>query len=106
MIHDTSRQHEYVVSVKWTGNLGHGTTSYRANSRDHNISVADRPPVPGSADPAFRGDPARYNPEDMLVGSLSACHMLWYLHLRTDAGGRFERAVLRSRIRIAATSDR
>jgi len=37
--------------------------------------------IPGSSDPAFHGDAARYNPEEMLVASLSTCHMLWYLHL-------------------------
>ncbi|MFQ5520678.1 MAG: OsmC family protein, partial [Candidatus Methylomirabilia bacterium] len=33
----------------------------------------------------MRGDPSRYNPEELLVAALSACHMLWYLHLCTDA---------------------
>ena len=37
----------------------------------------------GSSDPSFLGDPTRYNPEELLVSSLSACHMLWYLHLCT-----------------------
>jgi organic hydroperoxide reductase OsmC/OhrA len=27
-----------------------------------------------------------HNPEDMLLASLSACHMLWYLHLACKAG--------------------
>tara|TARA_B110000211_G_C14086713_1_gene556995 strand:- start:881 stop:1204 length:324 start_codon:yes stop_codon:yes gene_type:complete len=27
------------------------------------------------------GDSSRYNPEDLFMSSLSACHMLWYLHL-------------------------
>ena len=45
-----------------------------------------KPPLPGSSDPAFRGDPARWNPEELLVASLSTCHMLWYLHLCADAG--------------------
>ncbi len=35
----------------------------------------------GSADPAFRGETDRHNPEDLLVASLSACHMLTYLAL-------------------------
>jgi organic hydroperoxide reductase OsmC/OhrA len=42
--------------------------------------------IPGSSDPAFRGDPSRHNPEDLLLASLSACHMLWYLHLCAEAG--------------------
>lgn len=82
---DTRKEHAYAVDVEWTGNLGQGTESYRAFSRDHTISVPGKPVIPGSSDPAFRGDPARYNPEDLLVSSVSACHMLWYLHLCSDA---------------------
>lgn len=40
----------------------------------------------GSSDPLFRGDKTKHNPEDLLVSSLSACHMLWYLHLCSQAG--------------------
>jgi len=43
--------------------------------------VNDKPPIPGSSDPSFRGDKTRYNPEELLVASLSSCHLLWYLHL-------------------------
>ena len=66
-------------------NLGQGTSSYRAYSRNHEIFAVGKPVIPCSADPIFRGDPARYNPEDLLVASLSACHMLWYLHLCAEA---------------------
>lgn len=76
-----SREHDYTVTVDWTGNLGTGTSNYRAYDRRHEIAAEGKPPIPGSSDPAFRGDPARWNPEDLLVASLSACHMLWYLHL-------------------------
>ena len=79
--------HSYRVLTTWTGNLGTGTSQYRAYSRDHEISGPKKAaPIAGSSDPAFRGDPARYNPEDLLVGALSACHMLWVLHLCADAG--------------------
>lgn len=80
------REHSYQVAVRWTGNLGQGTSTYTGYKRDHEISVAGKPPVPGSSDPNFRGDRTRYNPEEMLVASLSACHMLWYLHLCSEAG--------------------
>ena len=79
-------EHIYSIQVTWTGNLGQGTSSYRAYARDHDIVSAGKPTIPGSADPAFRGDRTRYNPEDLLVASLSACHMLWYLHLAAEAG--------------------
>jgi len=50
------------------------------------IRISGKPDLPGSSDPAFRGDPARYNPEELLLASVSSCHMLWYLHLCAEAG--------------------
>src|SRR5229473_7317154 len=79
--------HNYRVSTVWTGNKGRGTNNYRSYARDHEISADGKSAaVLCSSDPAFRGDPSRYNPEELLVASLSACHMLWYLHLCADAG--------------------
>lgn len=79
-------RHEYAIRVEWRGNRGEGTSGYRAYDRAHEISAPGKPVIPGSSDPAFRGDRSRYNPEELLVSSLSACHMLWYLHLCADAG--------------------
>jgi organic hydroperoxide reductase OsmC/OhrA len=76
-----TRIHHYTATVRWTGNLGKGTVAYNAYSRNHDIDIAGKPVVHASADATFRGDPSRYTPEDMLVSSLSSCHMLWYLHL-------------------------
>ena len=81
-----AQQHRYSVSVDWTGNRGEGTSGYRAYDRAHRISSPGKPDLAGSSDPAFRGDAAAWNPEDLLVASLSACHMLWYLHLAAEAG--------------------
>jgi organic hydroperoxide reductase OsmC/OhrA len=80
------KEHHYKATITWTGNLGTGTSNYRAFSRNHEISVEGKPVIPASSDPAFRGDPSRYNPEELLVASLSDCHMLWYLHLCSEAG--------------------
>lgn len=80
------QKHFYKVSTKWTGNLGTGTSAYKAYLRNHLIQVEGKPPIECSADPAFRGDGGRYNPEEMLVAALSSCHMLWYLHLCAEAG--------------------
>ena len=80
------KEHHYAVTVDWTGNKGTGTSAYAAYARAHEIRIAGKPPIPGSSDPSFRGDPARYNPEELLVASLSTCHMLWYLHLCSVAG--------------------
>jgi organic hydroperoxide reductase OsmC/OhrA len=79
-------EHHYKVSIKWTGNTGAGTAGYTAYSRAHLISAEDKEPIAGSSDPAFRGDRSRYNPEELLLASLSSCHMLWYLHLCAEEG--------------------
>ncbi|QVQ50202.1 OsmC family protein [Spiractinospora alimapuensis] len=81
-----AREHRYAVEVVWTGNRGEGTTGYRAFDRNHEIRVEGKPTLTGSADPAFRGDPTHWNPEDLLVSSLSECHMLWFLHLAAVNG--------------------
>jgi organic hydroperoxide reductase OsmC/OhrA len=80
------RSHHYALTVKWTGNKGQGTTSYRAYDRSHLILLEGKPDLEGSSDAAFLGDPAKHTPENLLVASLSACHMLWYLHLCSEAG--------------------
>lgn len=84
--HMAAGTHRYQVAVTWTGNRGSGTSDYRAYGRDHTISVTGKPDLHGSADPAFRGDAACWNPEELFVAALSACHQLWYLHLCADAG--------------------
>lgn len=122
----SDHEHTYEVTVTWTGNLGDGTASYRGYGREHAVTADGPPPIEGSADPAFRGDPARWNPEQLLVASLSQCHMLWYLHLAAEAGlvvtaytdrprgtmvtgsdgsGRSTRVILRPDVTIRADSD-
>jgi organic hydroperoxide reductase OsmC/OhrA len=81
-----SASHSYELSLKWTGNTGSGTASYRVYGRDHEVSATGKPVIAGSSDPAFRGDPQRWNPEELLVAALSQCHMLSYLHLAANAG--------------------
>lgn len=75
-----AREHHYQLSVEWTGNSGKGTESYRSYQRDFVVTTANKPAIQGSSDPAFLGDATRWNPEDMLLASTSACHKLWYLH--------------------------
>ena len=120
------REHRYRLEIAWTGNRGTGTSAYAAYARDHEIRAPGKPALPGSSDPTFRGDPACWNPEELLVASLSACHMLWYLHLCAEAGvvvtdyldhaegimveprsgeAKFERVILKPRIRLAPGAD-
>ncbi len=80
------RQYHYRIVTAWTGNQGTGTSGYRDYNRNHVITVENKADILGSSDPAFRGDPTRYNPEELLVSSISGCHMLWYLHLCAEAG--------------------
>ena len=73
--------HHYNTTLSWTGNKGTGTSDYKAYERNHLLAVVGKPEIPASSDPKFKGDKTRYNPEELLVASLSGCHMLWYLHL-------------------------
>ena len=75
------RSHSYNLTITWTGNRGTGTSDYRAYDRNHIIQAENKIEIPGSSDPAFRGDKTRYNPEEFLVSALSTCHMLSYLHV-------------------------
>ncbi|MES2107107.1 MAG: OsmC family protein [Bacteroidota bacterium] len=115
-------EHNYKATITWTGNQGKGTADYRGYERSHEISIAGKPIIPASSDPSFRGDKTRYNPEELLLASLSSCHMLWYLHLcsvngvvvidyvdeakgvmeeTADGGGYFKEVTLHPKVTIA-----
>ena len=81
-----SNQHHYALTIQWTGNNGKGTSSYTGYDRSHSLSIENKPELLCSSDAAFRGDKTKYTPEDLLVASISSCHMLWYLHLCSEAG--------------------
>ncbi|MGD1069592.1 MAG: OsmC family protein [Bryobacteraceae bacterium] len=120
-------EHHYQTSLHWTGNTGQGTQRYTSYARDHEISGPNKlATIPGSSDPYFRGDPGRYNPEELLLAALSACHMLSYLHQcavngvvvaayednaegamveTADGAGHFTAAILRPSVTIAPGSD-
>ena len=78
--------HQYNIEVEWTGNKGSGTAGYNSYERSHTVKTGSKTAIECSSDPAFRGDPDVYNPEELFVSSISSCHMLWYLHLCTKAG--------------------
>jgi organic hydroperoxide reductase OsmC/OhrA len=80
------KQHSYKATIKWTGNKGAGTDSYSSYERSHEIIIENKMDILGSSDPAFRGDKTKHNPEELLLSSLSSCHMLWYLHLCAEEG--------------------
>jgi organic hydroperoxide reductase OsmC/OhrA len=118
--------HNYTSRIVWTGNRGEGTVHYRAYDRTWDIAVPGKPIMNCSNDPLLGGDPAKMNPEDLLLSALSACHMLWYLHFASDNGivvthyedspigtgeverggaGRFVSATLRPRVTVRAGTD-
>jgi organic hydroperoxide reductase OsmC/OhrA len=119
-----TRQHSYQTVVTWTGDRGTGTSGYREYGREHTVTADGPAPLAGSADPAFRGDPERWNPEQLLLAALSQCHMLSYLALcarhgvvvtgyvdrargtmaTQGTGGRFTSAVLRPVVRVASAA--
>ena len=121
------REHTYQIDLNWTGNSGEGTSTYRSYSRNHQFTGPGKPVLEGSSDPTFRGDGARYNPEELLVAALSSCHLLTYLHLcainnivvtaysdhatgsmkeTDDGGGQMTEVTLHPRVRITAASNR
>ncbi len=81
-----NKQHNYSLSLQWTGNTGTGTSTYTTYERSHTICIDNKVEILGSSDPAFRGDKTKHNPEEFLLASISSCHMLWYLHLCAAAG--------------------
>lgn len=78
--------HRYAATLTWTGAAQGPTRDYNVYSREYTVEIAGKPTMRGSADAAFRGDPALYNPEDLLLVALSACHMLSYLALGARLG--------------------
>ncbi|WP_345953666.1 OsmC family protein [Mucilaginibacter sp. PAMB04168] len=80
------KQHTYASTLTWTGNTGQGTSNYRVYERSYEISIGNKAVIQGSSDQAFRGDADKHNPEEMLLASLSSCHMLWFLHVCAEAG--------------------
>jgi organic hydroperoxide reductase OsmC/OhrA len=118
-------KHQYESHLRWTGAARGPTSSYAGYSRDYDIDVDGKATLHGSADPTFRGDASRHNPEDLLVAALSSCHLLSYLALAARAGihvtayedtavgqmmlqgngGHFTDVLLRPHVTIARGSD-
>ena len=74
------KTHLYQTKINWEGETKH----YSSYSRNHVLEIAGKEQaLELSSDPAFRGDARHYNPEELLLASISSCHMLWFLHLCT-----------------------
>ena len=120
------KTHRYTVDIAWTGNTGTGTKTYTAYARDFEVRNPEKAAILGSSDPHFRGEAARWNPEELFLAAISSCHELWYLHfcatskvnvvsyedtaegvMEEDglAGGKFTSVTLRPHVVITADSD-
>lgn len=123
----TIRTHEYALHAQWLGEGTGGTTTYAGYTRAIEVRVDGKAPLAVSAAAAFRGDPAKHDPEDLLLAALASCHMLSYLSLcarkrvtvlayeddvhatlvvHPDGSGEFESVTLRPRVTLAPGADR
>lgn len=78
---------DYLATVEWRSD---GSFREGRYSRAHRLSFDGGAVVAGSSSPHVvpppMSDPGGVDPEEALVASVSACHMLWFLHLARDAG--------------------
>jgi len=113
----------FLIQLQWQP--GDNNFTYNDYSREYSIDSEGKPQLIASAAPAYKGSTAHYNPEELLVASLSGCHMLSYLALAANskiqvlsysdqADGalekqgmafKFKEVTLRPRITISADSD-
>jgi organic hydroperoxide reductase OsmC/OhrA len=82
----TNDTHHYSTTLTWDGNRGTGTTTYAGYGREHHAIIDGKADLALSADPTFRGDAARHNPEDLLLIAVASCHMLSYLAIAAKRG--------------------
>jgi organic hydroperoxide reductase OsmC/OhrA len=75
----TMAEAHFYAKLVWSGGALGPTESVEHYSREFRAEFEGKPPLRGSADPAFHGDPTLYNPEDLLLSSVAASHMLSYL---------------------------
>ena len=118
-------KHLFESHLVWTGGKSGGTTGAATYSREYVIEIKGKEALKGSSAPAFQGDPALHNPEDLLMAALSGCHFLSYAALcahsgvnviayedtatgtmeKVDRVVRFTEVVLHPRVTIAKGSD-
>lgn len=71
------QEHHYTTTLSWRGSTGLGYEKY---GRGHDVAAPPaKTAMQMSSDPAFHGDPALLNPEQLLVMAASSCQMLSFL---------------------------
>ena len=119
------RMHRYEAKLVWTGGKD-PSAPFRKHDRSYDLNADGKPTISGSSDVAFRGSKSRWNPEDLMVAAISACHHLWYMGLcaaagivvrtykdaadgtmeeEADGAGQFVRVTLRPRVTLAPGAD-
>jgi organic hydroperoxide reductase OsmC/OhrA len=76
------------VTVRWTLQQGDDFAAGRYR-RTHLLSFDGGAKVMGSSSPSVVphwSDPAAVDPEELLIASVSSCHMLWFLDLARHDG--------------------
>jgi organic hydroperoxide reductase OsmC/OhrA len=74
-----SEVHTFSSSLQWTRTTA--SFSYDDYNRSHELMTGSGVSVAATSAPAFRGSASRANPEELLLASLSSCHMLTFLAL-------------------------
>ena len=76
-------EHKYQLKLNWTGG---SEIDAIQNDRMYEVLIDRKPTIYGSADKPFFGDPEKYNPEDLLLAALSACHMMSFMYVCRKLG--------------------
>lgn len=110
--------HSFNVNLEWE-KLNEGNS--KRISKSHKVLIDGKPHLDVSAAKSFKGDPTLYNPEDLLLSSLTSCHMMSYLYccsisdidviayqdeseaileVNPDGSGKITKVILRPRVEI------
>ncbi|MCU1496785.1 MAG: osmotically inducible protein OsmC [Acidimicrobiales bacterium] len=75
--------HTYRSTLSWAGSTGLG---YERYDRAHRVETPPAAsPLELASDPAFHGDPALTNPEQLLLAAASSCQLLSFLAVAARA---------------------
>ncbi|APA00137.1 OsmC family protein [Flavobacterium commune] len=74
-------KHLFKAKLNWTSVPKETNSNSKKYSKTHQIAIEGKAILDVSAAKAFKGDPALYNPEDLLLSSVVSCHMMSYLYV-------------------------
>lgn len=117
--------HTFRSHLRWTGAALGPTGRDVTYSREQTVSFDGKPDIVASSAPAYGGDPALHDPENLMMASLSTCHALTYLAVCAHSGlsviayedsatgvlarvervTRFTEVTLRPKVTVAAGTD-